>query len=156
MAFMHHLHNSGKSSGHRPYTALQSAHGDSCTHESQYFTTSKKLALRVSSNYLCFYLTWAALALPLSAGCLPEVFSSPRFLLLSYESCIPQIDAALPYPGRLQGQTAAGGGRNEASLIPPVNLCLLPQLPEGYRKVAKNFAPISVWIKRFVLYLCFL
>lgn len=97
------------------------------------------LPLHVLFNYLCFYLKWPAPALALRASCLPEAFSSPRFLLLSCESCIPWIDAALPCPGRLQGQTAAGGGRNEASLIPTVNLCLLLATTRGLWKSGQEF-----------------
>lgn len=61
------------------------------------------LPLDVPSSTLCSDLTQTTLALPVSACCLPEVSSSPKFLLLSYESYIPSIGAALSYAGRLQG-----------------------------------------------------
>lgn len=106
----------------------------------------------MSSNQT-FYLTRAALAPPLSAGCLPKVSSSPRFSWLSCESRIPQISAALPCPGRLQGQTAAGDERNEAALIPPVNLCLLPATTRAREKWPRVLHSL---VYGFVLYPCFL
>lgn len=114
-----------------------------CRHKSQYSQHPRRLTqllpLHVLFNYLCFYLKWAALAPALWATCLPEPFSCPRFLLLSCESCIPWIDAALPCPGRVQGQTAAGGGRNEAPLIPTVNLCSLPATTRELWKSGQEF-----------------
>lgn len=114
-----------------------------CRQKCQYLQHPRRLTqllpLPAPFSCLCFYLTWAALALALWACCLPEVFSSPRFLLLSYESYISWIDAALPCPGRLQGQTAAGGGRKEASLIPTVNLFLLLATARGLWKSGQEF-----------------